>query len=187
MQFLKLGYDHILDPSGYDHILFVMTLCAVFAPKDWKKVLILVTAFTVGHSLTLALAGLKIVKVNSDFIEFLIPLTIAITAILNVLPKRKEKVQQAWFSWHYVLALGFGLIHGLGFSNYFGMLMGKNADIVQPLFLFNLGVELGQIVIVLVFMALAYVFLNFLKVPLKNWTLFVSGAGFGIALSLMMS
>ena len=115
--YFSLGYEHILDPNGYDHVLFIIALCAVYLLRDWKKVLILITAFTIGHSITLALSTLQIVNIRADIIEFLIPLTIFITAMSNVL-KRKSTISPRHVQSNYFYALFFGLIHGLGFSNY---------------------------------------------------------------------
>ena len=171
--FFKLGLDHILDPNGYDHILFVTVLCALYEIKQWKKILILVTAFTLGHSLTLALAALDIVNVNSTLIEWLIPVTIIITGIFNLVSTRKNIDNQNVLV-NYLLALGFGLIHGLGFSNYFKAILGNEESVVQPLFAFNIGVEAGQIFIVTIVMTIGYVLMNLFRLPKKYWTIPIS-------------
>jgi len=182
--YIELGFNHILDPNAYDHILFVIALCAVYRVQDWKKVLVLVTAFTIGHSVTLALSALKIVTISADVIEFLIPLTILATAIFNITHRHDT---QRMVQLNYLLALIFGFIHGLGFSNFFKALMGKDENIIGPLFAFNVGVELGQIIIVAITMALAYLFIERLKTPQREWTLFISGAAAGIAITLMIA
>jgi len=169
--YLGLGFEHILDPNGYDHILFVLALSGIYLLKDWRQVLILVTAFTIGHSLTLALSALNLVKVNADLVEFLIPITIVLTCLYNIL--RKEH-NQSRISWNYLIALGFGLIHGLGFSNYFKAILGKEESIVLPLFAFNVGVELGQVIIVIVALIVASLVVRLLKVSQRKWTLFLS-------------
>ncbi len=184
--YLKLGFDHILDINGYDHILFVIALCAAYRFTEWKKILILVTAFTVGHSLTLALSALNVVRVNADLIEFLIPLTILITALFNVIKPVDGVVDKKTMTTKYGLALMFGLIHGLGFSNYFRSLLGKEESIVGPLMAFNIGVELGQIVIVALTVFIGYALMRWFKAKQRDWTLFVSGAAAGIAISLMI-
>jgi hypothetical protein len=181
--YLNLGFDHILDLNGYDHILFVVVLCAIYKVLEWRKVLILVTAFTIGHSITLALSALDLVTVNADLIEFLIPLTILITALYNVIGKRKQGQR---INTNYFMALFFGFIHGLGFSNYFKALLGKEESIVAPLLAFNIGVELGQIIIVLFSMLAGYLFMNLLKVKQREWVLFISGAAAGISYILLM-
>ena len=181
--YLQLGFEHILDINAYDHVLFVIALCAVYSYKDWKKILILVTAFTIGHSVTLALSALKIVVFPADVIEFLIPLTIFLTAIFNISMHKETK---SMVRLNYLLALFFGWIHGLGFSNFFKALMGPDESIIGPLFSFNLGVELGQIIIVGLTVIIGYFFFQRLKTPLREWNLFISGAAAGIAMILMM-
>lgn len=182
--YLQLGYRHILDPNGYDHMVFLIALCAVYTWKEWRQVLLLVTAFTVGHSLTLALAALDLIRVPSDLIEFLIPLTIFLTALFNVLKKETTTHNMPW---RYGSALVFGLIHGMGFSNFLkaSLLPGEAGNIVGQLFAFNLGVELGQLLFVALILAVAMSAFRWLNVQQRAWTLFVSGAAAGIALILM--
>lgn len=182
--YFKLGLQHILDIQGYDHILFVLALCAVFTGRDWKKILILVTAFTIGHSLTLALATFKIVNVRSDVIEFLIPVTIAITAFMTILKPRPTTGRGVQLN--YFFALFFGLIHGLGFSNYLRELLGKEASIWQPLLAFNLGLEAGQLVIVGAFLLLTSILVGIAGVNKRDWALVVSAMVLGVALVLML-
>ena len=183
--YFKLGLQHIADLKGYDHILFILTLCAVYSLKEWKRVLILVTAFTIGHSLTLALATLDMVRVDGDMIEFLIPLTIFVTALANVLT-RTQKVTSTLHSLKYSAALFFGLIHGLGFSNYLRSLLGSEKGLVLPLFSFNVGIEAGQILIVAVIMLLTKVVVDLLHYPRREWHVLMSGAGLGVSLVLMI-
>ncbi|GIL21910.1 MAG: hypothetical protein BroJett042_04230 [Bacteroidota bacterium] len=182
--YFGLGKDHILDTNGYDHILFVIALCAVYLLHDWKKVLILVTAFTIGHSITLALATLNIVVFPGEVIEFLIPLTIFITAFTNVV-KRDEVSSKAAIQINYVFALFFGLIHGLGFSNFLRELLGKSQNIVTPLFAFNVGLELGQLIIVAIFLVAGFVLVQLVGVARRDWRLVISSAIAGMALVLM--
>jgi hypothetical protein len=179
--YLRVGFDHITDPNGYDHILFVMALCAVYQLKDWKKLLILVTAFTIGHSITLALATLKIVRFNTDLIEFLIPITILFTCFLNFFRKAEIKKDNL----RYFFAVFFGLIHGLGFSNYLTALLGQSENITLPLFAFNVGLEIGQLVIVAATLLISFVLISFLKVKSREWNLILSGAVAGVALTLV--
>lgn len=180
--YFQLGWQHILDFNGYDHILFVMVLCCSYVLKDWKKILWLVTAFTVGHSVTLALAAFKIVKVNSDWIEFLIPVTILITAIYN-LPKRRKQRSPALL---YSMALAFGFIHGLGFSNYLQSLLGKEANIFWPLLSFNIGLEFGQLIIVFFVILLSELMLKIFRVTNRDWSFFLSSAVVGISLIMAL-
>ena len=183
--YFKLGLTHILDIQGYDHILFIVALCALYLLRDWRKILILVTAFTVGHSITLALATLGWVRINSELVEFLIPVTIFITAVSNIIRNRGAALPQV-APLNYAFALCFGLIHGLGFSNYLRSLLGTGQSLVAPLLSFNLGLELGQLVIVLVFLLASSVVVGLLGASRRDWKLVVSSAIAGIALMLMV-
>ncbi|MFY7840411.1 MAG: HupE/UreJ family protein [Lacibacter sp.] len=180
--YLKEGFYHITDWKGYDHILFIMALCLPYFAKDWKKVLVLVTAFTVGHSATLALSVFDAILISSKWIEFLIPVTILLTSLGNLLQK-KEAVSQPKL--RYIAALLFGFIHGLGFSNYLKSMLGKSETIITQLLAFNIGLEIGQLLIVAAVMLLAFLFIKVLNVLRSEWMLFVTG---GIAaLSLVMA
>ena len=182
--YFGLGKDHILDyKNGYDHILFVVALCTIYMVRDWKKLLILVTAFTIGHSITLALATLQIISVNQDLIEFLIPLTIFITAGSNIFRSTEISGRTTYVNYGY--ALFFGLIHGMGFSNYLRSILGKDRNIVSQLFAFNLGLELGQIIIVGIFLIAAVILVDLFTVNRRDWKLVLSSAIAGIALILM--
>ena len=182
--YLQLGFKHISDLTGFDHILFLIALCAVYRIEQWKRILILVTAFTVGHSVTLALSSLGHVTIPSNLIEFLIPTTILITALHNVI-SRPPELTTVGMNKNYAMALFFGFIHGMGFSNYFRALLMGDDSIAVPLLAFNLGIELGQLLVVGVIVGIAYVFLNIVNVKHRDWTVFVSGAAAGLALLLM--
>ena len=182
--FFEIGMKHILDVHGSDHILFVIALTAIYTMKDWKKVLILVTAFTIGHSITLALASYRVINVNSDLIEFLIPVTIFITAIANIF-RKKGYARSMKAQLNYYLALFFGLIHGLGFSNYLRSLLGKDETIVTQLLAFNVGLEIGQIIIVLIFLVASLIFVDLFGVSRRDWRLVVSAAVAAIAWTMM--
>lgn len=183
--YFKLGLQHIADLKGYDHILFILTLCVVYSIKEWKRVLVLITAFTLGHSLTLVLATLDLIRIDGDLIEFLIPLTIFLTALANVLT-RNQKVTSTLHYLKYSAALFFGLIHGLGFSNYLRSLLGGERGLLLPLFSFNVGIEVGQILIVAVIMALTMVVVDLLHYKRSEWHVLLSGAGLGVSLVLMI-
>ena len=182
--YFQLGTEHILDINGYDHILFVIALCAIYAAQDWKKVLILVTAFTIGHSITLALSALDIIHFQSDVIEFFIPVTIFITAFANII-RKQNTLKQGFVNLNYFFGLFFGLIHGLGFSNYLKSLLGRNESIVSPLLAFNLGLELGQIIIILVFVVISFLFIGLFNVARRDWNLVISSAVAGIAITIL--
>lgn len=184
--YFSLGLDHILDINGYDHILFVVALCALYQSSDWKKVLILVTSFTIGHSVTLALATLKIISFNPDLIEFLIPVTILITAISNLFTN-EEQVASGKILRNYLYAGFFGLIHGMGFSNYLSALLGKDESIVLQLFAFNVGLEIGQIVIVVIFMLLSFVVVSWIKLKRKYWKMTVSSIVGVVSIMLILA
>ncbi len=177
--YFKIGIQHIADWQGYDHILFIMALCLRYLLKDWKKVLILVTAFTIGHSITLALSVLGYINFSRDWIEFLIPVTIVVTALNNVLQPEIKSTTRLPFV--YFLALFVGLIHGLGFSNLLRSMLGKQESVVTELLGFNLGLEVGQVMIVLGVLLLTWIFVTLIRVPRREYTLFMSGAIFGVA------
>jgi hypothetical protein len=187
--YLELGFSHILDIQGYDHILFIITLCAIYQFREWKKILVLVTAFTIGHSVTLALAALNLILIPQGVIDVLIPTTIFLTAVHNIRQRDLLKGSRLFDSkqaFNYSMALFFGLIHGMGFSNYFKFLLGEENSIVNQLFAFNVGLELGQIIVVASFMALLFAFTRFFQAQHREWNLVISGAGAGIALTIII-
>ncbi len=178
--YLKLGFNHIANFNGYDHILFLVVLCAVYQLKQWKKIIILVTAFTIGHSITLFLVSFDIFSIPSRYVKLLIPITIMITSLHNI--RSIEIIRNSNMSKNYFLALFFGLIHGMDFSNYFKALIMSPEEIIIPLLAFNIGLEIGQFLIVFIIIYISYVFLSVLKVKYYSWNLFVSGAAFGVSL-----
>ncbi len=182
--YFELGMEHILDPRGYDHIMFVIALCTVFVFGDWKKVLILVTAFTIGHSITLGLATLNVIRVNTALIEFLIPVTILLTAVSNIF-SRTNTIRRSKIQTNYILALFFGFIHGMGFSNYLRALLGKDESIFTQLFAFNIGLEAGQIIVVSFFLLITFIFIDIFRISRRDWRLVISSAIIGIAFTMM--
>ncbi len=176
--YFKEGIYHITDWKGYDHILFVMALCLPYLLKDWRQILILVTAFTIGHSITLALSVFNKIIINSGWIEFLIPITILITALENLSPKNTD---QKHARLRYSSALIFGLIHGMGFSNYLKSMLGKDESIVTQLLAFNVGLEAGQLFIVAIVVLLSYIAVQLLNVKRREWTLFMTGGIFSLS------
>ena len=181
--YLREGFYHITDWKGYDHILFVMALCLPYFLKDWKQVLVLITAFTIGHSVTLALSVFNKILIPSKWIEFLIPITIIITALENLF---RNNTQPKHVRFRYVAALLFGLIHGLGFSNYLRSMMGKSENIITQLLAFNIGLELGQLLIVLAVLMISFIFVRLLNIKQREWTVFISGSIFGISLIMAL-
>lgn len=184
--YLTLGLEHITDLNGYDHILFLLALCAPFTLHDWRRLLVLVTAFTVGHSLTLALAVVGVVAAPTEWIEFLIPVTIVITAARNLIGSGTghpvSGASGGALIGSYVMALGFGLIHGMGFSNYLRSLLGS--EIVWPLFLFNVGLEVGQLVIVSIGIGIQWLLLRLWADGRRWWTIGLSVAAALVALRM---
>lgn len=180
--YFRLGINHILDLAGYDHILFIVVLCSLYSISDQKRIIILVSAFTIGHSLTLAMATYNLLNINSGLVEFLIPVTIAITSAGNIIQPKASKGLQL----NYFFAVFFGLIHGLGFSNYLKALLGKEVSLLNPLFAFNVGIEAGQLLIVSFFLLFSLIPLKILKVNQKQWTSLVSAIILGIAIMMMI-
>ncbi|MFC4163835.1 HupE/UreJ family protein [Epilithonimonas zeae] len=181
--YLKLGWEHIISLDALDHQLFILALIAVYSYNDFKKILILVTAFTIGHSITLALSTLNILRVPGNWVEFLIPLTIVITALGNILMKSNQKTLM---NLNYYLALIFGLIHGMGFANTARMMLAKEQSIFVPLLGFNIGLELGQIIVVIAILILLFILLKVFRVNRKDWILFVSSGVFALALKMTL-
>ncbi|MFN8246283.1 MAG: HupE/UreJ family protein [Ferruginibacter sp.] len=164
--YFGIGWEHIISLDALDHLLFILVLSAIYLVENWKKVLILVTAFTIGHSVTLVLSTLDIIRFNSAWVEFLIPLTIVITALTNLL---KPGFSPARLRVNYFLALVFGLIHGMGFANTIRFMLSKSQDLLVPLLGFNLGLEAGQIVVVTLILLLAWAVVTRLGLPRKYW------------------
>ncbi|PWS28141.1 HupE / UreJ protein [Pedobacter yonginense] len=181
--YFKLGWEHIISADALDHQLFILALVAIYSYKDFKQVLILVTAFTIGHSLTLLLSVLDIIRFESKWVEFLIPCTIVLTALSNLF--RKEFSLKA-IRINYYLALGFGLIHGMGFANSIRMMLAKDQNIGWGLFGFNLGLEAGQVFIVAIILAITWFIFNYTHIKRLSWVLFVSAAVFSLALKMAL-
>lgn len=169
--YLHLGWEHIISWDALDHQLFILVLISVYLYRDWKKILILITAFTIGHSITLALSVLDIFRLPSNLVELLIPVTILLTAVDNILLRKDQKKLMRI---NYMLALIFGLIHGMGFANLARMTMAAEQNILVPLLGFNLGLELGQITVVLLALAVLYFLMRYLKLHQKYWILTIS-------------
>lgn len=181
--YLKLGWEHIISLDALDHQLFVLVLVAVFGLKDWKKILWLVTAFTIGHSITLAMSVLDLLRVPGTWVEFLIPVTIFITATDNILMRNRPK---NLMQMNYYLALFFGLIHGMGFANTARVMMSEEQNIFWPLLGFNIGLELGQFVVVAIILAVLFILVDLFKVSRKDWVMFVSSAVFALSLQMLL-
>ena len=179
--YFDLGWHHIISWSALDHVLFISALAAVYILKDWKKVLILVTAFTIGHSLTLVLSVYDVIRFSNKWVEFLIPCTIIATAIFNFFLK---DFTYKSLRLNYFLALFFGLIHGMSFANSIRFMLASDQTIALPLLSFNIGLEVGQIAVVTIILLICYLSINILKVHRKVWMLLLSVIAFGVALKM---
>lgn len=180
--YIQLGYEHIINLSSFDHILFILVLVAIYQTRAWLKMLIAVSFFTLGHSITLTLAALDVVNVDKGLIEFLIPLSILFTALFNLTKAGQDQKSRS----KYWIAGAFGLIHGFGFSSAYEMLVLGDANYWSALLPFNLGVELGQLLIVICTLFVMLIFQQILNKKHRDWNIFISGAGFGLALLLCM-
>ena len=177
------GWEHIISWDALDHQLFIAALAAIYILREWKQVLILVTAFTIGHSLTLALSVMDVIRFSSKWVEFLIPCTIVITSFSNLFQK---KFTEKTIRINYFLALLFGLIHGMGFANAIRFALAKDQSLGWSLLGFNLGLEAGQIVVVTIILIVGYIITNLFKVPRRDWVLFLSAAVFGLSLKMVI-
>lgn len=182
--YFQLGLDHVLDWQAYDHILFLVVLVASYGFSTWKRVLWLVTLFTLGHTLALFLSVYEIVRVATDYVEFLIPVTILVTAIFDIVTAGK-KPRDNNYNLLYFTTIFFGLIHGLGFSSYFKMIAAGSEAKFWPLVEFALGIEAAQIIVVLVVMILAFIFQNILNISKRDWILVTSSIVIGIILPIL--
>lgn len=180
--YTQIGFNHIANLSGIDHILFVAALCIRYQLSDWKKWLLLVTAFTIGHSITLVLSVFNFIEFSTNWIEFLIPVTILITSISNMFVKKFSFNTR--FPVIYFFALFFGLIHGLGFSFYLKSLLGMQQNVVPALLAFNLGLEIGQILIVMAILVISFIFVTLLKAPRRDFILIATGGIFALSLQM---
>ena len=180
--YFDLGWHHIMDWGALDHLLFILALSAIYLIGNWKQVLVLVTAFTIGHSFTLALSVYDVIRANNKWVEFLIPCTILVTAVFNFFQRNFKPLS---LRLNYFLALFFGLIHGLGFANAIRFMMAKDQSMGWSLFGFNIGLEAGQIVVVTGILLLSYIVVNKLGLNRKWWVWGLSALAFCIALKMV--
>ena len=182
--YLQLGLEHVLDWQAYDHILFLVVLVASYTFLGWKRVLWLVTIFTLGHTLSLFLSVYEIVIVDSSWVEFLIPVTILVTAIFNIVNAKKKENKNNVSVLYFTTAF-FGVIHGLGFSTYFKMISAGMESKILPLLEFALGIEIAQVIVVVVVLILAFIFQNMLGISRRDWILVISSIVIGIILPIL--
>jgi hypothetical protein len=181
--YFSWGWHHIISRDALDHQLFIAALAAIYLLQDWKQVLILVTAFTIGHSLTLALSVMNLVHFSSRWVEFLIPVTIVITAFANL---SQKKFTPRSVRINYFLALFFGLIHGMGFASNIRMALASDQSLGWSLFGFNLGLEAGQIVVVAALLIIAHIIVSKFRVARREWVIFLSAGVFALALKMTL-
>lgn len=183
---VEYGINHVLDINGYDHVLFLIVLTVPYLFKDWKRVLLLVTTFTLGHTLSLVLAAYGVVSINGQLVEFLIPITILIVALFNVFTAgkgaQKERVGVLFFS-----TLFFGLIHGLGFAREFQMMVGKSDNKLVTLLEFALGIELAQIIIVFVVLFIGYIIQTIFRFSKRDWIMVISAVVVGLVIPMILN
>ena len=181
--YFDFGWGHIMNREALDHLLFITALATIYLLKDWKQVLILVTAFTIGHSLTLALSVMDVIRFSSRWVEFLIPCTIAITAFSNLFQK---KFTPRSIRINYFLALFFGLIHGMGFANAIRFMLAKDQSLGWGLLGFNVGLEAGKIVVVAIVLLLSWALVSVFKINRREWVIFLSAGIFSLALKMSL-
>jgi hypothetical protein len=186
MLYFKIGLNHVLDINGYDHVLFLIALTVPYAFKDWKRVLLLVTLFTVGHTLALILSVYEIVIIKAYLVEFLIPITILVTAAFHLFTAGKSGKNES-ITFVAFVTLFFGVIHGLGFSNYFKTILpGSASDKLLPLLEFALGIEAAQIIVVIIVLLLSYIVQTFFRFSKRDWTLVMSAFVIGVVLPMII-
>ncbi len=184
--YFQIGLQHVLDIHAYDHVLFLMALVIPFTFKDWKRILLSVTLFTLGHTTALLLSVYGIVAVKTSVVELLIPITILITAFFNLFTIGKSSKKES-LNLIFLITLFFGIIHGLGFSNYFKTILGgsSNSKLV-PLLEFALGIEGAQIVVVIAVLILAYIMQSFFKFSKRDWILVSSAFIIGVVVPMIL-
>lgn len=181
--YFRLGWEHIISKDALDHQLFILALAAIYLIKDWKQLLVLVTAFTIGHSITLVLSVLDVFRFPGKWVEFLIPCTIVITAISNLFQKSFSPKS---IRINYFLALFFGLIHGMGFANTIRFMLASDQSIGWGLFGFNVGLEVGQIAVVSCILLLSVIFVSIIKINRREWVIFLSAGVLGLSLKMAL-
>jgi len=183
--YVRLGLEHVLDWQAYDHILFLIVLVVAYSFAGWKRVLWLVTIFTIGHTLALFSSVYGLMSLSSKWVELLIPITILITALYNIIfAKKKEKQRSAGLL--YFATAFFGIIHGLGFSTYFKMIASNTENKFLPLMEFALGIEAALIVVAISVLILAFIFQNILNITRRDWILVISSIVIGVILPILM-
>lgn len=181
---VQYGIDHVLDINGYDHVLFLILLTVAYSFESWKQLFMLVTAFTLGHTVALLLAAYGVLNIDDALVEFLIPVTIALAAIYNIIDGGKS-IKLKGASWLFLITLCFGVVHGLGFGREFKLFIGKSDDKLLPLLEFALGIEIAQLIIVFLVLLLGLVTQVIFKRNRRDWILVVSAAVLGLVIPIL--
>ena len=183
---VKYGINHVLDINAYDHVLFLIVLTIPYVFKNWKRVLLLVSIFTLGHTLSLVLAAYNVVTVNAQVVEFLIPITILIVALYNVFTAGKG-AQNEKIGILFLTTLFFGLVHGLGFAREFHMLLSDTDNKLVLLLEFALGIEIAQVIIVFIVLFLSYVVQTIFRFTKRDWIMIISAIVVGLIIPMLLN
>jgi hypothetical protein len=184
--YFNIGLKHVLDINAYDHVLFLIALTVPYAFKDWRRLLILISLFTLGHTLALILSVFGIVYIKVNLVEFIIPITILIVALFNLFTAGKNNKNES-ISLIAIVTLFFGIIHGLGFSNYFKTILpGNTTDKLLPLSEFALGIEAAQIIVVFIVLIASYIVQTVFRFSKRDWTLVMSAFIIGVIVPLLI-
>jgi len=184
--YFQIGLKHVLDINAYDHVLFLIALTIPYAFKDWKRILLLVTVFTIGHTLALLLSVFGIIAVKANIVEFLIPITILITAVFHLFTAGKASKSES-VNLIFFVTLFFGIIHGLGFSNYFKTILGGTASSkLVPLLEFALGIEVAQLIVVFVVLIVSYIVQTVFRFSKRDWALVMSAFVIGVVIPMIV-
>ncbi len=185
--YFQIGLKHVLDIHAYDHVLFLIALTVPYSFKDWKRILLLVSVFTIGHTLALLLSVFGIIAVKANIVEFLIPITILVTAVFHLFTAGKTGKNES-LNLIFFVTLFFGIIHGLGFSNYFKTILGGTATSkLLPLGEFALGIEVAQLVVVFIVLILSYIVQTVFRFSKRDWTLVMSAFVIGVVIPMIIS
>ncbi|MDP5081864.1 MAG: HupE/UreJ family protein [Winogradskyella sp.] len=182
---VKYGINHVLDINGYDHVLFLLVLAVPYMFKDWKRMLMLVSVFTLGHTLSLVLSAYNVVSVNGNLIEFLIPITILVTAIYNLFTAGKKGVSTK-IGLLFFTTLFFGLVHGLGFAREFKMFAGQSENKLELLIEFALGIEIAQAIIVFIVLFLGFLCQTIFRFSRRDWVMVLSAVVIGFVIPMII-
>lgn len=184
--YFQIGLKHVLDINAYDHVLFLIALTVPYLFKDWKRIFILVSIFTIGHTLALILSVYGIITIKVNLVEFLIPITILITAIYHLFTAGKTSKNDS-INLVFFITLFFGIIHGLGFSNYFKTILGGSpTSKLIPLGEFALGIEAAQLIVVFVVLVISYIVQTVFRFSKRDWALVMSAFIIGVVIPMII-